>query len=164
MVGLGNALTQRTAVEPGPPMGVDPETDELSLFPVLYWPLDPAKMPSEKAMEHLSRYLTSGGMLVIDTQTGAAGSRGASAVDMRQLARGLNLPPLAPVDQDHVLSRSFYLLATFPGRWRGTRVWAEAPPPGDKPPDDGSGLPPVSLSSALSLYELKKVVSLDGSS
>jgi hypothetical protein len=141
MVGLGNALIQRTAVEPGPPMGVDPETDELSLFPVLYWPLDAAKMPSERAMEHLSRYLTGGGMLVIDTQTGAAGAGGARAIDMRQLARGLNLPPLAPVDQDHVLSRSFYLLATFPGRWRGTRVWAEAPPPGDNRPDDGSGLP-----------------------
>ena len=141
MVGLGNALSQRTAVEPGPPMAVDPEVDELSLFPVLYWPLDAAKMPSEQAMDHLSRYLTGGGMLMIDTQTGAAGSSGGSAVEMRQLARGLNLPPLAPVDQDHVLGRSFYLLATFPGRWRGTRVWAEAPPPGDKRPDDASGLP-----------------------
>ena len=141
MIGLGNALNQRTAVEPGPPMGVDPETDELSLFPVLYWPLDAAKMPSEQAMGHLSRYLTGGGMLVIDTQTGASGAVGAKAVDMRQLARGLNLPPLAPVDHDHVLSRSFYLLATFPGRWRGTRVWAEAPPPGDKLADDGSDLP-----------------------
>jgi hypothetical protein len=141
MIGLGNALSQRTAVEPGPPMGVDPETDELSLFPVLYWPLDSTKLPGEAAMGHLSRYLTGGGMLVIDTQTGASGAAGARTTDLRQLARGLNLPPLAPVDQDHVLSRSFYLLAAFPGRWRGTRVWAEAPPPGDKRPSDDSGLP-----------------------
>jgi hypothetical protein len=141
MIGLGNALIRRTAVEPGPPMGVDPETDELSLFPVLYWPLDAAKMPGERALEHLSRYLTGGGMLVIDTQTGASGAGAAAAVDMRQIARGLNLPPLAPVDRDHVLSRSFYLLAAFPGRWRGTRVWAEAPPPGDKRPGEATGLP-----------------------
>jgi len=132
MVGLGNALTARSAVEPGPPMGVDPEKDELSLFPVLYWPLTGNRLPSEAALEHLSRYLSTGGMLVIDTQDGATGFGSASAVQMRQIARVLNLPPLAPVDQDHVLSRSFYLLAAFPGRWRGNRVWAEAPPPGEK--------------------------------
>jgi hypothetical protein len=130
MVGLGNALVQRTAVEPGPPMGADPETDELSLFPVLYWPLDQATLPSARALTRLARYLAGGGMLIIDTRSGASGFGGASALDMRRIARALNLPPLAPVDQDHVLARSFYLLGAYPGRWRGARVWAEAAPPG----------------------------------
>jgi hypothetical protein len=141
MVGLGNALIQRTAVEPGPPMGVDPETSELSLFPVLYWPLAGATLPSEQGLERLSRYLAGGGMLVIDTQNGASGFGAAEAVVMRQIARALNLPPLAPVDRDHVLSRSFYLLAAFPGRWRGTRVWTEAAPPGEKRGADAPDLP-----------------------
>ena len=141
MIGLGNALTQRTAVEPGPPMGVDPEVDELSLFPVLYWPLAGAALPGEAALERLSRYLSGGGMLVIDTQNGASGFGAAAAVDMRQIARALNLPPLAPVDQDHVLSRSFYLLAAFPGRWRGARVWTEAPPPGESRRAEAFDLP-----------------------
>ncbi len=132
MVGLGNALASRTAVEPGPPMGIDPESDELSLFPVLYWPLDARVLPSERALGRLAQYLTHGGMLVIDSQDGSSGFGSASAVEMRQIARALNLPPLTPVDQDHVLSRSFYLLASFPGRWRGSRVWAEAPPPGSE--------------------------------
>ncbi len=132
LVGLGNALAQRTAIEPGPPMGVDPEADELSLFPVLYWPLSNAALPTEAALDHLSRYLSGGGMLVIDTQNGGAGFGAASGVDMRQIARALNLPALAPVDTDHVLSRTFYLLTSFPGRWRNGRVWAEAPPPGAK--------------------------------
>ena len=121
LTGLGNALTQRTAVEPGPPMGVDPEADELSLFPVLYWPLTAATLPSERALERLARYLAGGGM--------------------RQIARALNLPPLAPVDTDHLLSRAFYLLAAYPGRWRGTRVWAEAPPPGERSGAAKAGLP-----------------------
>ncbi|MFQ5567733.1 MAG: DUF4159 domain-containing protein, partial [Paracoccaceae bacterium] len=141
MVGLGNALIRRTAVEPGPPMGVDPEVDELSLFPVLYWPLAGAAPPGDAALARLSRYLAGGGMLVIDTQDGAAGFGAASAVDMRRIARALNLPPLAPVDQDHVLSRSFYLLASFPGRWRGARVWTEAPPPGEPRRVEDLGLP-----------------------
>jgi len=132
MIGLGNALIKRTAVEPGPPMGVDPEVDELSLFPVLYWPLSGATRPGSEALERLSRYLSGGGMLVIDTQNGASGFGAAAPLDMRQIARALNLPPLAPVGQDHVLSRSFYLLADFPGRWRGTPVWTEAPKPGER--------------------------------
>ncbi|MHA1528239.1 MAG: DUF4159 domain-containing protein, partial [Alphaproteobacteria bacterium] len=141
MIGLGNALARRTAIEPGPPMGVNPEIDELSLFPVLYWPLAGETLPGETALGRLSRYLSGGGMLVIDTQDGASGFAATAAVDMRQIARALNLPPLAPIDRDHVLSRSFYLLATFPGRWRGARVWTEAPPPGEIHSTATLGLP-----------------------
>jgi hypothetical protein len=141
LTGLGNALAARTAVEPGPPMGVDPEVDELSLFPVLYWPLTGGALPSETALERLARYIANGGMLVIDTQDGGTGFAATGAVEMRQIARVLNLPPLAPVDRAHVLSRSFYLLASFPGRWRGDRVWAEAPPPGERGRDADAGLP-----------------------
>ncbi|MDT8343232.1 MAG: DUF4159 domain-containing protein [Thermohalobaculum sp.] len=130
MVGLGEQLMRRTAVEPGPPRGLDPERDELSLIPVIYWPLTDIAQPTDRALERLAHYIAHGGMLVIDTQNGEAGFGAAPAAQMRQIARALNLPPLAPVDGDHVLSRTFYLLNDFPGRWRGGRVWAEAPPPG----------------------------------
>ena len=129
MFGLGQALSQRTAVEPGPPQGVSPGTDELSFFPVLYWPLTEATLPNREALDALANYIRDGGLLIVDTQNGASGFGGASAIQMREIARALNLPPLAPVDQEHVLTRTFYLLDTFPGRWRGARVWAEAAPP-----------------------------------
>lgn len=141
LIWLGAAMAALTAVEPGPPMGVKPETDELSLFPVLYWPLIAGTLPGEKSLEHLARYIATGGMLVIDTRDGGSGFSSARAVDMRQIARALNLPPLAPVDRAHVLSRSFYLLAAFPGRWRGDRVWAEAPPQGARGTTQDNGLP-----------------------
>ena len=38
----------------------------------------------------------------------------------------LDIPPLEPVPPDHVLTRTFYLLQDFPGRWSGAPVWAEA--------------------------------------
>ena len=139
MVGLGNELTRKTAVEPGPPVGVVPGVDELSLYPVLYWPLAGSAVPGQDALEALAGYIRNGGLLIIDTQNGASGMGGATAVEMREIARALNLPPLAPVDQDHVLTRTFYLLTDFPGRWRGGRVWAEAPPlraPGSEPPPE----------------------------
>lgn len=137
MAGLGEELIRRTAVEPGPPMGVTPGKDELSLFPVLYWPLTEATLPDAEALEALARYIERRGLLIIDTQNGASEFGRASASDMREIARALNLPPLAPLDEDHVLSRTFYLMSDYPGRWRGGRVWTEAPPParnGDEPP------------------------------
>ncbi|MEM7059700.1 MAG: DUF4159 domain-containing protein [Pseudomonadota bacterium] len=128
MAGLAAAMSQRTAVEPGPSVGVNPATDELSFYPVLYMPLTAATLPSREGLEALARYLQGGGMLIIDMQNGASGFGGASATQMREVARALNLPPLQPVGEDHVLTRTFYLLSSFPGRWRGGRIWAEAAP------------------------------------
>ncbi len=46
------------------------------------------------------------------------------------LLAGLNLPPLQPVPEDHTLTRSFYLLQDFPGRWTGRTVWVDQTQPG----------------------------------
>lgn len=141
MVGLGNALTLRTAVEPGPPVGLTPETDVLAFYPVIYWPLTARTVPSEEGLARLADYLAGGGMLVIDTQNGASGFGAASATEMRRIARALNLPPLEPVDDDHVIARAFYLLEEFPGRWRGGTLWAEAGSDGGPEDDEAPDLP-----------------------
>ncbi|MEL6265701.1 MAG: DUF4159 domain-containing protein [Pseudomonadota bacterium] len=141
MIGLGQALTARTAVEPGPPLGLDAERDEMALVPVIYMPLTATTLPTDAGLAKLSQYLATGGLLVIDTQSGASGSGAAGAQAMRNVARALNLPPLAEVDDTHVLTRTFYLLNRFPGRWRGGRVWAEAPPEGRQEAEDDPGLP-----------------------
>ena len=141
VTGLGAALTRLTAIEPGPPVGVRPGEDALSFYAVLYWPLSGATIPDPSALAALSEYIRTGGMLIIDTQNGASGFGGASAVQMRQIARALNLPPLAPVDQTHVLTRTFYLLNSFPGRWRGDRVWVEAPSDRAGAAPEASGIP-----------------------
>ena len=39
LMGLSKVIGARTALEPGAPMGVDIENDDLSFFPVLYWPV-----------------------------------------------------------------------------------------------------------------------------
>ncbi len=49
---------------------------------------------------------------------------------------------------DHVLTKAFYLLQTFPGRWAGGKVWVEALPPADpdrgpEPARGGDGVSPV---------------------
>lgn len=131
--GLGDRLWERTSVEPAPPMGVDIERDELAFFPFLYWPItDDQTLPSAAAYAKLNAYLRTGGMILFDTRDGDVAGFGGSSPEARHLQRiaaGLDIPPLEPIPQDHVLTRTFYLLQDFPGRHVGAPVWVEAAPP-----------------------------------
>ncbi len=131
--GLGHVLFERTAVEPAEPMGIDLETDELAFFPFLYWPVTPDQArPSAEAYAKLNRYLRSGGMILFDTRDAdiAIGGRETEALrGLQRLAAPLDIPPLEPLPQDHVLTRTFYLLQDFPGRYLGRTLWVEAAPP-----------------------------------
>ncbi len=132
MRGLGETVFFRTSVEPEPPHGVDLETDELAFYPLLYWPIDPAQpTPSDRAYAKLNDYLRSGGMILFDTRDADVtrfGSNTANQRKLRELAAPLDIPPLEPVPQDHVLTRTFYLLQEFPGRHQGREIWVEAAP------------------------------------
>ncbi|MFV0474774.1 MAG: DUF4159 domain-containing protein [Pikeienuella sp.] len=132
--GLSRLLAARTAVEPVEPMGVDLERDELAFFPILYWPIGEAQpTPSDEAAAKLNMYMREGGMIVLDTRDAhmarPGSAAGPNAAALRRLAAALDLPPLTPVPEDHVLTRTFYLLDRFPGRWTGGAVWLEAPRP-----------------------------------
>jgi hypothetical protein len=131
--GLGFELIRRTSVEPGPPMRVDPETDELALFPLLYWPVtETSALPSAQGYARLNRYLRSGGMILFDTRDAEVARLAGTTTARRRLQEigaGLDIPPLEPLPADHVLTRTFYLLADFPGRHTGGEIWVEAAPP-----------------------------------
>ena len=132
MVGLSEALKLRTAVEPGEPMGVNIEHDELAFFPLLYWAVSPAGRPlSDRTVEKLNDYLRRGGTILFDTREQGSfsydlfGGGGAAAARLRRILGALDIPALIPVPKDHVLTKSFYLLQEFPGRWTGGAVWVE---------------------------------------
>ncbi len=127
LTGLTNLLNRRTAVEAAEPLEVDPEQDELIFFPLLYWPIAPEQPAlSPRAVERLNRFITTGGTIFFDTRDqGEGGTAGTGTQRLRQLVGGLNIPPLAPLPPDHVLTKSFYLMQEFPGRWSGGQIWAE---------------------------------------
>ena len=133
LFGLSNALWNRTSVEPENPMAVNIEKDELAFFPFLYWPITADEAtPSAAAYEKLNRYLRTGGMILFDTRDGdIAGLSGTTpeALALQRIAAGLDIPPLEQIPQDHVLTRSFYLLKDFPGRFVDSPLWVEASPP-----------------------------------
>lgn len=131
--GLSDVLFRRTTVEPADPAGIDLETDELAFFPLLYWPVSEAQpIPSDEAYTRLNAYLRSGGLILFDTRDGDIAGYGASSPTgamLQRLAAPLDIPPLEPVPDDHVLTRAYYLLQEFPGRYSGHSVWIEAAAP-----------------------------------
>jgi hypothetical protein len=133
LLGLSQTLFRRTSIEPAAPMGVDIETDELAFFPVLYWPITADQpLPSREAYGRLNRYLRAGGMIIFDTRdadTARFGSGSPEGQRLQAIARSLDIPPLEPIPPDHVLTRTFYLLQDFPGRYASRDVWVEAAPP-----------------------------------
>ncbi|HEY4548331.1 MAG TPA: DUF4159 domain-containing protein [Pedomonas sp.] len=118
---LTRILGTRTAVRAGPPQPVNLERDELGTYAMLYWPLTGAKPLSPEAAARLAAYLSTGGLLVVDL-----GSNPPPPSAVRAVLQPLGLPRLAPLNSDHVLSRSFYLLDRYPGRVQGQAVWVEA--------------------------------------
>ena len=121
--GLARVLQKRTSIDQIGVTGVNPDTDELVFFPVLYWPLSPASSPvSPKAAARVNDYLRHGGMILFDS--GFDGGS-LSAPTMQHLLAGIDIPPLVQIPDNHVLRRTFYLLDEFPGRNAGGELWLE---------------------------------------
>jgi hypothetical protein len=131
LAGLGKVLKARTALEPAEPMGVNIDKDELAFFPILYWPVrDDAKPLSDATLAKVDAFMKQGGLIVFDTQNQNTLIPGSGFQDqaLSRLIGKLDIPPLEPVPEDHVLTKSFYLMRTFPGRWDGGTLWVEAEP------------------------------------
>jgi hypothetical protein len=158
LFGLTVYLRDKTALEPGDPIGVDLDTDELAFFPVIYWPIDAASpMPSANAIARADAYMRQGGSILFDTRDQdiagfeLSGSGSPANERLRAILDGMNVPPLEPVPSDHVLTKSFYLLSDFPGRYKGGELWVEASANAetltDRPVRTGDGVSPILITS-----------------
>ena len=130
--GLSQILNNRTAIEPIEPVALNLETDELAFYPFIYWPIsERQEQPSDEAYAKLNNFMRSGGMILFDTRDAHLGGGGFGTPNgrvLQRLAEKLDVPPLEPVPTDHVLTRTFYLLQSFPGRWASNDIWVEASP------------------------------------
>src|SRR5262249_44489276 len=148
LAGLTLFLAQRTSLEPGDPIGLDIARDELVFYPLIYWPIVPgAPRPSEAALKRIDAYMKDGGTVLFDTRdavaapTGQGGeTRSPGMLELRKILSSLDIPELEPVPRDHVLTKTFYLLRDFPGRFDGGQPWVEALPAESGP--EASGGPP----------------------
>ncbi len=130
LAALSDALTRRTAIEPAPPVGVDPETDDLSVYPLLYWPIAPgAGGLSEAGLANIENFMRFGGMIIFDTrddERAVAGLETPERAALREILSQVDVPPLTPLPSEHVLKRSYYLLTDLPGRMWNNPVWVRA--------------------------------------
>jgi hypothetical protein len=133
IIGLNRELAKRTAVEPGEPFAVNIETDEIAFLPVL----PNARPLSQAVLAKIDAYMKEGGMIIFDTKDTGQGMpsgynlRGDGTTPLQRMLGNLDVPRLEPVPEHHVLTKSFYLLRTFPGRFEGGSLWVEAETPRD---------------------------------
>ncbi|QKD02243.1 DUF4159 domain-containing protein [Mesorhizobium loti] len=155
--GLTRFLIEKTALEPGAPAGVDISKDELSFYPLIYWPINPAApMPSQAAIARIDAYMQQGGTVLFDTRDQFANGIGADSTSpaterLRDILGNLNVPPLEPVPSDHVLTKSFFILPEFPGRFAGSPLWVEASLDAsnadNRPVRTGDGVSPIMITA-----------------
>ncbi len=134
--GLTLFLAQRTALEAGEPIGIDIGRDELAFFPLIYWPVVPnAARPAAEALARADAYMKQGGTILFDTRDAVAApagpggeGRGPGMQALRTILSSLDIPELEPVPRDHVLTKTFFLLRDFPGRFNFGQLWVEAMP------------------------------------
>jgi hypothetical protein len=124
-------LRARTALEPADPMGIDIDKDELAFFPLLYWPVrEDAKPLSDATLAKVDAFMKQGGLIIFDTRDQGVSptDTGTQSKALTRLIGQLDIPPLEPVPENHVLTKSFYLMRSFPGRYDGGSLWVEAEP------------------------------------
>ncbi|HEY1980308.1 MAG TPA: DUF4159 domain-containing protein, partial [Xanthobacteraceae bacterium] len=162
LAGLTLFLAQRTALEPGDPIGLDIGRDELAFYPLIYWPVVPgAPRPSDAALKRIDTYMKDGGTVLFDTRDAVVAPPGPGGetqspgmLELRKIISSLDIPELEPVPRDHVLTKTFYLLRDFPGRFNNGQLWVEAlPSTGDedklssRPVRGGDGVSSIIITS-----------------
>lgn len=127
---LSQFIQSRTTIDPGAVAGLDLDKDELAFYPLIYWPIDAqSAMPTQKSIEKINAYMRQGGTVLFDTRDQIAtgmnlgGKTTPNNQRLRDVLDGLNIPELEQAPPDHVISRSFFIMPDFPGRYRGSPLW-----------------------------------------
>jgi hypothetical protein len=153
---LSRALNQRTSAALADPVGVDPAKDELSFYPWLYWPIAANQpQPAADAVARVAAFMHNGGTIVFDTRDALEpeGASSAASLWLRKLMTGVDVPALEPAPRDHVVTKTFYLLDKFVGRYDNGQTWIEALPPADpndrtsRPARAGDSVSPIVITS-----------------
>jgi hypothetical protein len=102
-----------------------------------------------------------GGTVLFDTRDavlappGPGGeTRSSGMMALRTILASLDIPELEPVPKDHVLTKTFFLLHDFPGRFNSGQLWVEAMPAADekdeeaqRPARGGDGVSSIIITS-----------------
>lgn len=156
LAGLNIVLGARTALEPGEAVGIDAARDELAFFPILYWPVVAGRpIPAPETLRKLEAYMKGGGLVIFDTRDAMSARPGGGTTpegdQLRRMLQTLDIPELEPIPRDHVLTKTFYILDGFVGRYDTGTTWVEILPPagedGRRPARAGDSVSPIVITS-----------------
>lgn len=134
--GLSKFINDRTSLKLASPQGVDPTKDNLAFYPIIYWPITADLQQNPQRNDVLNDYIAHGGLLVLDTQghdssssieplhaDQFAGEASGTSQALKNATEGLKIPALSRLSDKDLLSRTFYILHDFPGRYNAMPVW-----------------------------------------
>ncbi len=129
---LAQIAIRRSALDIKGVKAIDPNIDELSFYPIIYWAITTKQKELDEAgVKNIRNYLNNGGMILFDTRDQQFGGKdnynNIGASHLKYLTRGMNLPSLTEIPKKHVLTKAFYLLKDFPGLYNNGKLWIEQP-------------------------------------
>ena len=126
---IKNLLETRTSVSPKAVIAIDIIKDSIYSIPFLYWPLSKDLVEIDiKTQTKIKNYLANGGMILFDV---ISFSRENFNLDnnkfksIKDFLSSIEAADLTPIPKDHTLTKSFYLLKKFPGRWDNKNLLVE---------------------------------------
>ena len=126
---LTNLLDKRTAISPKGVVGLDINKDEIYYFPFIYWPINDTFIAlNDLAKKRISDYFSTGGIILFDVIKSKRSSLSIDDGDLKAIKEYLSkiqIKNLSPLPRDHTLSKSFYLLKKYSGRWDTNIIFIE---------------------------------------
>ena len=122
--GLNNLklhLNERTSINPKGVKEIDIIRDEIFYFPLIYWQIS-GTLPdlNEKVIKKIKHYFSSGGIIlfdIVDFSKSYTNINSEKLEYIRRVFSVLGIDNLQKIPKDHTLTKSYYLLKNFPGRW-----------------------------------------------
>ena len=118
---LKNLLSTRTAISPKGVIGLDLKYDDIFSYPFIYWPLTKNLIQIEKKeVVKINNYMNNGGIIFFDIigfSRNNLNLKDKKFKAIRDFLSSIEVKNLSILPKDHTLTKSFYLLKKFPGKW-----------------------------------------------
>jgi hypothetical protein len=126
---IRNLLITRTSINPKGVIGIDIKNDYIYSYPFIYWPLTKNLLSIKKPeIIKIKNYLDNGGIFFFDIIVFSRKNLNLKDKKFKEIRNFLNeivSNELSIIPKGHTLTKSFYLLDTFPGKWDNRILFIE---------------------------------------
>ena len=114
-------MIERTSISPKGVKEINLATDKLFYYPLIYWQISEiVPRLNNETIEKIKNYFETGGIILFDFINLSKSFYSESETQLeilKSLFSDLGIDSLQQVNKDHTLTRSYYLLDNYPGRF-----------------------------------------------